>query len=292
VPLADLASRVARVSRRRAQGISYRRRPTFDRPISQACTFEQVRADGYQAWCRRLGVPPNTHRKVWEWCYIMQALQVAGMIQPGRRGLGFGVGVEPITPYLAAQGCSILATDLPASAEGSVAWNDTGQHAARLADLNREGVCPADDFAARVEFRAVDMNAIPDDFTGFDFAWSSCAMEHLGSLQAGVDFLERQLRCVKPGGFTVHTTEFNMSSNEETLVDGHTVLYRRRDLEDLVMHMRAAGHEMRITFASGSAPEDLHVDSVPYTNLHLRVFTEGFVHTSFGLIIRRGHRAA
>ena len=96
----------------------------------------------------------------------------------------------------------------------------------------------------------------------------------------------------QPGGFTVHTTEFNVSSNDETLVDGHTVLYRRRDLEDLVMHMRAAGHEMRITFASGSAPEDLHVDSVPYTNLHLRVFTEGFVHTSFGLIIRRGHRAA
>ena len=145
----------------------------------------------------------------------MQALQVAGMVRPGRRGLGFGVGVEPITPYLAAQGCSILATDLPSSADASVAWNDTGQHAARLADLNREGLCPADDFAARVEFRAVDMNAIPDDFADFDFAWSSCAMEHLGSLQAGIDFLERQLRCVKPGGITVHTTEFNVSSNDD-----------------------------------------------------------------------------
>ena len=70
------------------------------------------------------------------------------------------------------------------------------------------------------------------------------------------------------------------------------MLYRRRDLEDLVVRMRDAGHEMRITFAAGNAPEDLHVDSVPFTNLHLRVHTEGFVHTSFGLIIRRGHRTA
>ena len=292
MPLADLAHRVARVSRRRAQGISYRRKPSFDRPISQACTFEQVQSPGYKDWCERLRVPPATHRKLWEWCYIMQSLQVAGMIQPGRRGLGFGVGVEPLTPYLAAQGCTILATDLPASASASVPWSETGQHAALLADLNRDGLCPDDEFHARVQFEAVDMNAIPDTFRDFDFAWSSCAMEHLGDLQAGMTFLERQLQCLKPGGVSVHTTEYNVSSNDATLVDGHSVLYRRRDLEDLVVRMRDAGHDMRITFAAGNAPEDLHVDSVPFTNLHLRVHTEGFVHTSFGLIIRRGHRTA
>jgi hypothetical protein len=292
VPLADLAHRVARASRRRAHGISYRRRPSFDRPISQGCTFEQVQAAGYQEWCRRLQVPPMTHRKLWEWCYILQALQVAGMVEPGRKGLGFGVGVEPITPYLAAKGCSILATDLPATASAADSWSETGQHAARVADLNCNGLCPDDEFRARVQFDAMDMNAVRADLEGFDFAWSSCAMEHLGDLQAGLSFLERQLDCLKPGGVSVHTTEFNLSSNDETLEDGHTVLYRRRDLEDLVLRMRANGHDMRITFASGDAPEDLHVESEPFTTLHLRVLTDGFVHTSFGLIIRRGQRAA
>ncbi len=170
----------------------------------------------------------------------MQALQVSGMIRPGRRGLGFGVGVEPITPYLAARGCSILATDLPSSADASVAWNDTGQQR-RASPISTATACaPPTTSPLASSSEPSTSTRSPTTSTGFDFAWSSCAMEHLGSLQAGADFLERQLRCVKPGGLTVHTTEFNVSSNDETLVDGHTVLYRRRDLEDLAMHMRAA----------------------------------------------------
>jgi hypothetical protein len=290
--LVDLAQRVTRASRRRAHGISYRRRPSFDRPISQACTFEQVRSTGYREWCRRIGIEPLTHRKIWEWCYILRALERAGAIAPGRRGLGFGVGVEPITPYLAAQGCTILATDLPAGAREAESWSETGQHAARLADLNRDGLCPDDAFRARVTFEPMDMNAVRTDLRDFDFAWSSCAMEHLGDLDAGMTFLDRQLACLRPGGVSVHTTEFNVASDDDTLATGHTVLYRRRDLEALVLRMRARGHDMRITFATGDAPEDLHVESEPFTTLHLRVNTEGFVHTSFGLIIRRGHRTA
>ncbi len=37
----------------------------------------------------------------------------------------------------------------------------------------------------RVQYRYVDMSEIPDDLTGFDFTWSSCAFEHLGDLAAG-----------------------------------------------------------------------------------------------------------
>jgi SAM-dependent methyltransferase len=292
VPLADLAQRVARANRRRANGISYRRPPQFRRPISQPCTFEQVRSPEYRAWCERLGIPSLTHRKLWEWCYILQALTVAGMAGPRRRGVGFGVGNEPITAYLAAQGCALLATDLPSTASAAVGWSATGQHASRLADLNAAGLCDDDQFRARVDFREMDMNAIADGVEGFDFAWSSCAMEHLGDLDAGLRFLDRQLRCLVPGGVGVHTTEFNVSSDDATIERGHTVLYRRCDLEALVEHMRAAGHDMRITFATGAAPEDLHVDTEPFTEVHLRTATEGFAHTSFGLVIRRGPRPA
>ena len=36
-----------------------------------------------------------------------------------------------------------------------------------------------------------------------------------------------------PGGVGVHTTEYNLSSNERTVEQGPTVLYRRRDLDTI-----------------------------------------------------------
>ena len=32
-------------------------------------------------------------------------------------------------------------------------------------------------------------------------------------------------RCIKRGGVAVHTTEFNLSSNEETVENGNSALY-------------------------------------------------------------------
>jgi SAM-dependent methyltransferase len=292
VPLANYAHRIARASRRRANGISYRRSPSLRRPISQACTYAQLQSAEFRHWCERLQLPVLTHRKTWEYCYILQALRVAGMAAPGRRGVGFGVGNEPITAALAGHGATILATDLPANATAARDWSATGQHAAQFDDLNAAGLCADDKFRARVSFAALDMNAIPEDLCDFDFAWSSCAMEHLGDLDAGLAFFERQLQCLKPGGIGVHTTEFNVSSDDDTIAAGHTVLYRRRDLEALVTRVRAAGHDMRITFAMGDAPEDLHVDVEPYSSVHLRTRTDGMAHTSFGLLVRRARRTS
>ena len=69
------------------------------------------------------------------------------------------------------------------------------------------------EFAQRVTFRPVDMNALPADLTGFDFAWSSCALERLGTLEAGMDFVLAQMGCLRPGGVGVHPTEYLVSSN-------------------------------------------------------------------------------
>jgi hypothetical protein len=287
VGASTLARRAVGAARRRAKGISYRRTPSFTRPISQACSYDQVTSPRYREWCERMHLPALTHRKLWEWCYILQVLDVAGMVRSGRRGLGFGVGTEPITALLAAGGCRVLATDLPSSVDESQGWIATGQHAERVADVNRWEVCPDEVIRDAVEFRDVDMRAIPPDLRGYDFAWSSCAMEHLGDLERGLQFFEQHLECLKPGGVGVHTTEFNTASNDSTLADGHTVLYRRRDLEALALRMRSLGHTMRITFALPTRPEDLHIDLKPYTDLHIRTETEGHIHTSFGLVVRK-----
>jgi hypothetical protein len=241
------------------------------------------------------------HRKLWEFAFIAQALFERGMLQPGRRGLGFAVGQEPLAALFANLGCTIVATDLDPGRPESKLWEDRGQYASQLADLNRGNVCAADVFRQRVSFAHVDMNQIPADLRGFDFCWSSCALEHLGSLHLGAQFLINMTRCLKPRGVGVHTTEFNVSSNEETMEycdpldpDQDTVLFRRRDIEDLAAVLRQQGHRLELDFNVGDGEADHYVDPEPFTNpnphMHLKLKTYEFAATSIGLIVEVGRQ--
>jgi SAM-dependent methyltransferase len=261
------------------------------------CTQAQLESAPFVSWAQRMrpawkpdgsGRPVNLHRKLWEWVFIARALEERGMLQPGSRGLGFGVGHEPQAALFASLGCDVLATDLDPRAAGAAGWVGSGQNAAELAALNRDGLCPPEAFAQHVRFRHVDMNRVPPDLRGFDFTWSSCAFEHLGSIVRGQDFVLRQMQCLRPGGVAVHTTELNVSSDRRTLDWRGTVLFRRRDLEELAGRLRGDGHSVVLDFAPGTGPADVHVDRAPYSSQHLKVDIKGFVATSFGLIVTHG----
>lgn len=269
-----------------------RRVPSMRRVISQACTAKQVLSPTYLAWAEALNDRPLTNRKQWEWHYILQGLTQSGVVRPGSRGLGFGVGTEPITPYLASKGCTIVATDLVEEEASSKGWVATGQHAQGLEQLNRNDICSLEQLERLVTFRHQDMRNIDPDLRGFDFTWSSCALEHLGDLEAGMTFVEEQMHCLRPGGVGVHTTEYNVYSNDDTLTEGHTVVYRRRDIEELVRRLRRQGHKIRATFYLGVTELDQHVDKPPFTDDHLRVEVEGHVVTSYGLLVKKGGRPA
>jgi SAM-dependent methyltransferase len=271
--------------------------PGLERPVSQVCTQAQCESEIYARWCREIREAPRLHRKQWEFCYILQVLELAGMLAPGRRGLGFGVGREPLPAVMAARGCRVVATDLATEAPGALGWKATGQHAAR-AD-NSRGICPPDLFAERVVFRPVDMNAIPEDLHGFDFCWSSCALEHLGSLERGLAFIRRSLDCLRPGGIAVHTTELSLSPDLWTLAIstarsfiGGTVFYRRRDLCRFAATLRAAGHAIALNLTPGTGPHDrapaLPTDpEAPHIHvLHVRRGWRVLSSTSVGLVIR------
>ena len=264
------------------------RAPTFPGLISQACTAAQIDTEPYAAWCERFGHPHLVHRKQWEWCYLVQALTERDMVRAGSRGLGFGVGTEPIASLLAAEGCELVATDLPVEHDDHQAWATVEQHAESIQQLNVHGLCDPEVLFHRVSFRPVDMRDVPDDLVDFDFVWSSCALEHLGDLDAGRRFIHRAMRCLRPGGVAVHTTELNVSSDDVTVEEGDTVAYRRRDIERVVDELRAAGHAIDVTFALGGRAADRHIDVLPFTNTHLKVVLEGHVITSFGLIVERG----
>jgi hypothetical protein len=93
--------------------------------------------------------------------------------------------------------------------------------------------------------------------------------------------------CLKPGGFAVHTTEYNVSSNRATVDQAQTVLFRRQDIERLVSELRDDNHVIHVDFTTGRTPADLHVDAPPFTETHLKVRFSGFATTSLGLIIEK-----
>ncbi|HEX5121805.1 MAG TPA: hypothetical protein VFV97_01065 [Rhodanobacteraceae bacterium] len=258
-----------------------------------ACTQRQVESATFRYWAERMRTRPGLlHRKNWEWCFITQALSERGMLRPGRRGVGFAVGNEPLTSLFAGTGCTILATDLDTQQAGERGWVAGGQHAAAAGELNALRLCSPELFAANVQFREVDMRHVPDDVAGYDFLWSSCAMEHLGSLAHGMDFVVDAMKCLRPGGIAVHTTELNVESDSRTIETGHSVVYRKRDLLALRAALAANGHAVEpFDFDFGDSEADRHVDEPPYGGKpHLKLRIEGFASTSFGLIVRKGER--
>lgn len=267
---------------------------------SQMCRKDVLVSEPFLRWADAMrpawdragsGAPVLMHRKMWEWLFITQALAERDMLRPGTTGLGFGVGQEPLVALFASLGCTIVATDMPADQAQAVGWASDGQFAADLQSLNKDGLCDPGVFERSVTYRTVDMNAIPRDLRHFDFSWSSCAFEHLGTIDKGLRFVRRQMRCIVPGGVSVHTTEFNVASDTGTVDDYVTVLYRRRDLERLARILRRAGHRITLDFRPGDSLEDEHVDLPPYSDVHLRTAVQDFVTTSYGLVIeKRGRR--
>ena len=266
---------------------------------SQLCSAESLRSPALRAWSDRLRPLWHTsgedrrdvmlHRKMWEWLFIAEALRERGMLAPGRRGLGFGVGQEPLVALFAAEGPDVVATDQSHADAMASGWTESEvEWAGGLENLNVSGLCPDGEFDRRVSYRDVDMHVIPADLRGFDFTWSSCAMEHLGTLAAGADFVLAQMDCLVPGGVAVHTTEFLVSSDDDTVEAGGTVLYRRSDIQALAERLRGAGHSIDVDFTQGTTPEDLHVDVAPYTDVHLRTTLSGYVTTSIALVITKG----
>jgi SAM-dependent methyltransferase len=268
---------------------------------SMVCRYEHFREDWYRHWAERLHLEPpgleldspdrNINRKAWEWCAILAALQERGMLHEGRSGLGFAVGKEPVPSILAAHGVEVLGTDLGADEAG---WSSTNEYAQSADHLYHPALVDKATFDKKVRFLPADMRDIGGfSDESFDFVWSSCSFEHLGSLETGIGFVKDAMRLVKPGGFAVHTTEFNVASNTETLVSGGSVIYRKRDIEALDYILRRNGAALeKVDFDPGSHPHDIDYDFPPYFKngrKHLKLLLGDHITTSIILIIQKGN---
>ncbi|MBW2447965.1 MAG: class I SAM-dependent methyltransferase, partial [Deltaproteobacteria bacterium] len=262
---------------------------------SKPTTQADLESDWVAYWCNQLGIRPVYNRKIWELCYVLQAFSegVPGFLSGGARGIGFGCGREPLPSLMAKLGHDIVATDLGAEASIGRGWAETGQHMGRADDAYHEAIVDRATFDQRVSARAMDMNRLDRDLDGqFDFCWSVCALEHLGSIDQGLDFIENSLRVLRPGGVAVHTTEFNYAEDSETIDHWPTVLFQPRHFEQIAQRLERSGFEVaRLDFDVGDAPLDRFIDVPPYLDgpeaTQLKLAIDGFRCTCFGLIVRR-----
>jgi 2-polyprenyl-3-methyl-5-hydroxy-6-metoxy-1,4-benzoquinol methylase len=219
---------------------------------------------------------------------IYQALLDLGMLQEKKEGLVFACGREPLASLFASMGCNILATDLDMQDERSQAWHKTNQ-TCTIKSLNERKICENVIFNERVKYMSVDMNKLPPDLGLFDFLWSACSVEHLGSIDLGKQFIINSLDYLKPNGIAVHTLEYNVSSNEITVAVGETVLFRQKDIEDIIEQAEKKGFKIfGIDWDKGNQIFDNYVDLPPYQRSpHLKLQISGFTCTSFLLVLQK-----
>lgn len=260
--------------------------PTLKKTVSQLCTASQFEESEYRSWCEQLATPPDKRRKLWEHVFILAALDQNNMLNAGNSGIGFGTGEEPLPSYFAKLGINVMATDAPDDCADI--WSISRQHAESAETLFHENIVEREKFAHHVTHSLVDMNSIPPDLQDYDFCWSACALEHLGSIEKGLQFIENSLDCVKPGGLIVHTTEFNLDSNEETVENKALSIFRRKDIERLLRKLASAGHEVfPLNLWPGDDMLDKYFDLPPYSLPHLKLQLDGFTMTSLGIIVRK-----
>lgn len=280
-------------------------KPLFQYLNCKPSTQFDVESEWFRYWMYQLQTAPLPHRKLWEFAWILQNLHAHGLLRENVKGLGFGCGEEPLPSFFANHGMSITVTDLHPDIVQGKGWSETGQHTANLTAVFHENIVSKEKFDELVELEFVDMNFIPKKFNGeYDFCWSVCALEHLGSIKKGIDFIENSLLTLKPGGIALHTTEFNYSEVDKTIDNYPTVLFLKSHFIDLSMHLKKRGYIVApMEFDVGLDPLDNFIDIPPYDfeeflevrgdddlsfrKGHLKLSVDGFPSTCFGIRVQK-----
>ena len=252
--------------------------PHLYRPSMQLVTRRQLNQRPARRWTKEMGSTVTISRKTWERVFVLQALYSRGCLGAGRRGLGFGVGADPMIPVMVKHGCDLVATDYGESEHEG--WGPG-------LDLDPKNIAGPEAMAQRVTTRDVDMNDIPTDLRDFDFIYSCGSLEHIGGASNGLEFVEKAMSCLKPGGFAVHTTELNLSGGTKTLDVPNLSFYLPSSVDALLDRLASAGHTVApMNYHSGSRSEDLHVANRPYPPPCLKILHSGFQVTSMGFVIQ------
>lgn len=231
--------------------------------MSNLCNTEDLLSLEYKTFCTDIKVTPIFNRKYWEWFTIYnKIIKHFNNSLKEKKGLGFATGgsvkngsntpMEPLVELFMKYGANITATDIDISPDMD------------LNDLDLKGIVEKDIFFRSIKVDHIDMNNISDGYLKpqFDFIWSSCAIEHLGSIKLGLDFVKNSLSCLKSGGIAIHTTEYNVNSNTEHCDHIHSCIYSQTDILNFKNDVESLGYIVRpINFTRENNSINNYVDN-------------------------------
>lgn len=239
-----------------------------------------------------LRVTPSLRRRSWEFASIFLALKQAGMLNGDKFGLGMGVGTERLIYGLAPFVRRALLTDLYQVDSGWVAVRTDNPNAMLRARAPWEVDWEKLD-AKRMDMRKLDL---PNEEV--DFAWSTGAIEHIGSDDDFVRHFDEVARVLKPGGVYVFTTA--IAFERETVRFPNNYLFNPYHLLNLIDRSRlqaAPVFDCSITPHTLNDPmfEDLSefgLNMARQATPHLVSYRRGIITTANCMVLRKRSSAS
>ncbi|GMR25066.1 MAG: hypothetical protein BMS9Abin39_0342 [Ignavibacteria bacterium] len=169
--------------------------------------------------------PPRFHRKQWEFAMIFLALKKLGCLNDNMTGLSLGGGNERVLYSIAQHINKLTVTDLY---DEETTWD-----CAKTNDPDEyiKASKPFDVDDSKIKALRMDMRYLHFEDNTFDFCYSSCAFEHIGTFDDFVQHLDEVYRVLKENGVYVFTTELQIGSN--TIEDPHNYVFSPSYLNDI-----------------------------------------------------------
>ena len=188
--------------------------PTFALPVSQSFTPAQVTEPEFKRW----PVPrqPETIEAAWTYAYLLQTLDLYGVLQQGARGLVIGDLPDSVARVMTERG---------------VVYENVG--------LSGVDIRPAEEAAANL--RQIDPANLRSELVAFDFLCSICVTDRFLDESLAGGFVERSMECLRPGGLAVHvvTTCADVSRDERGMV-----CFDRNGIERIGLGLVSRGHDV------------------------------------------------
>jgi len=152
----------------------------------------------------KLNQPPTFHRKQWEFVVIYLNLLKYGKLNKNAVGASFGAGRERLIFDVSKEVKELIATDLYVY---NTAWATAKvEENMSCLDFVLEKAPKGYD-ASNLTVKEMDMRKLDLKDNSLDFAYSSCAFEHIGHFDDFVQHLQEVKRVLKDDGVYVMTTE-------------------------------------------------------------------------------------
>jgi hypothetical protein len=243
---------------------------------SNLCSSEHFYLPDYHHFCYYIKYKPIMHRKIWEYFIINKNLEIHFNNKfYNKKGLGFAVGNEPLVPYFILKKNYITATDISKNNINYKKWFLTNQNIdigfnKYINPKSEKYMLDEETFNSYCEKLYINMNNLPKKINNnkYDFLWSSCALEHLGSVKKSFDFIIKSLKFLKKGGIAVHTTEYNYISNDKTLITEDCIIFLKSHFKILGKKLKKFGYKLLpINFNRENTFINNNVDVYPYNTV-------------------------